>query len=218
MLSIYTSSATLRHCHAARSCEVRTLRLFELPEEMVSDGGPQFRSKEFKNFLKERGVVHIVTPPHHPASNGTAEKTAQTVERPLLEQVLEDDLRGKRGSIQEKLSCFLFAHKYRKAPCRAVPKRLLRTRLLQLKPGAMSLPQREKRNKKRSWRTSVEVQGNSFEWATEFGLERVRNERVNLTKEVLKKVIGPVTNLVRVANQIRLVHADHLRFQSEDSS
>ncbi|XP_042149803.1 uncharacterized protein K02A2.6-like [Ixodes scapularis] len=82
---------------------------FGLPEEVVTDGGPQFRSEEFKNFLKDQGVVHTMTPPYRPASNGAAEKAVQTVKRALLKQVLEDDLQGSRQNIQEKLSCFLLA-------------------------------------------------------------------------------------------------------------
>ncbi|KAM7281655.1 uncharacterized protein ISCGN_006447, partial [Ixodes scapularis] len=128
---------------------------FGLPEEVVTDGGPQFRSEEFKNFLKDQEVVHTMTPPYHPASNGAAERAVQTVKRALLKQVLEDDLHGKRRNIHEKLSCFLLAYRTTphtstgKAPAELFLGRLPRTRLSQLKPGATSLPRREKQNKKK---------------------------------------------------------------------
>ncbi|XP_040074800.1 igE-binding protein-like [Ixodes scapularis] len=92
---------------------------FGLPEELVTDGGPQFPSEEFKNFLKDQGVVNSMTPPYHPASNGAAEKAVITVNRALLKQVLQDDLREKRRNIQ-KLSCFLLA--YRTTPHKSTGK------------------------------------------------------------------------------------------------
>ncbi|XP_042146367.1 uncharacterized protein LOC121835888 [Ixodes scapularis] len=128
---------------------------FGVPEEVVTDGGPQFRSEEFKNFLKDQGVVHTMTPPYPPASNGAAERAVQTVKRALLKQVLEDDLQGKRRNIHEKLSCFLLAYRTTphtstgKEPAELFLGRLPRTRLSQLKPGATSLPRREKQNKKK---------------------------------------------------------------------
>ena len=43
-----------------------------LPEEVVSDNGPQFVSHEFSNSMKMNGIKHTLTPPYHPASNGAA--------------------------------------------------------------------------------------------------------------------------------------------------
>ena len=44
-----------------------------VPVRLRSDGGPQFTSQEFAEFLKRWGVRHIVTSPHYPQSNGHAE-------------------------------------------------------------------------------------------------------------------------------------------------
>ena len=46
---------------------------FGIPESLVSDNGPCFISKEFKDFLRKNGVMHITSAPYHPASNGLAE-------------------------------------------------------------------------------------------------------------------------------------------------
>lgn len=47
--------------------------IFGLPEELVSDNGPQFTSEEFELFLSKNGIKHNRVSPYHPASNGAAE-------------------------------------------------------------------------------------------------------------------------------------------------
>ena len=37
-----------------------------LPEEVVSDNGPQFISNEFSEFMSKNGVKHTLAPPCHP--------------------------------------------------------------------------------------------------------------------------------------------------------
>ena len=43
-----------------------------IPEQIVSDNGPQFKSDEFKQFLSENGITHLTTAPYFPATNGQA--------------------------------------------------------------------------------------------------------------------------------------------------
>ena len=49
-----------------------------IPEVIISDGGPQFRSK-FRNFAQEWGFQHIQSSPYHHQSNGEAERFVRTV-------------------------------------------------------------------------------------------------------------------------------------------
>ena len=60
-----------------------------IPEELVSDSGPQLASEEFSQFLKQNGVKFTRVPSHHPASNGAAERSVQTAKTFLTKQVLE---------------------------------------------------------------------------------------------------------------------------------
>ena len=50
-----------------------TFARFGLPEQIVSDNGPQFVSEEFELFLQHNGIKHIRSAPNHPATNGAAE-------------------------------------------------------------------------------------------------------------------------------------------------
>lgn len=58
-----------------------------LPDNiLVSDNGRSFVSEEFQNYLKINGIRHILVPPYHPASNGQAERTVQTIKNKLKKQ------------------------------------------------------------------------------------------------------------------------------------
>ena len=46
---------------------------YGLPNQPVSNNGPQFTSNEFTNFMKANGIKHLLTSPNHPKSNGEAE-------------------------------------------------------------------------------------------------------------------------------------------------
>jgi hypothetical protein len=52
---------------------------YGIPSQLVSDGGPQFVSQEFKNFTQEWGISHIITSPYHSQSNGKAESAVKAI-------------------------------------------------------------------------------------------------------------------------------------------
>ena len=47
---------------------------YRWPNTLVSDNRPCYASKTFKQLMKEYHVNHITSSPHHPQSNGLAEK------------------------------------------------------------------------------------------------------------------------------------------------
>ena len=81
---------------------------FGLPYTLVSDNGSNFKSREFEDFLRSNGIMHKVTAPYHPSTNGQAERYIQTIKRSLCGQ-LKDGV-----SLQEGLQTFLL--QYRKTP------------------------------------------------------------------------------------------------------
>ena len=55
---------------------------FGLPYQVVSDNGPQFsQSTNFVRFMKMNNITYTPVPVYDPASNGSAEKTVQTVKK-----------------------------------------------------------------------------------------------------------------------------------------
>jgi len=85
-----------------------------VPETIVSDNGTQFTSHEFKEFCKANAIIHILSPPNHPQSNGRAERFVDTFKRGLLK------LRGE-GDVDKILDTFLLA--YRTTPSSSLPQR-----------------------------------------------------------------------------------------------
>ena len=53
------------------------------PDEIVSDNGPPFQSKEFAKFLSGLGIKHTTSSPVYPCSNGFIERHIQTVKNML---------------------------------------------------------------------------------------------------------------------------------------
>ena len=76
MMNSTTTSATIRVLRDLFS-------KYGIPNQVVSDNGPQFSSEEFRHFLKMNGVKQVLVAPYHAASNGAAERMVQSFKRSL---------------------------------------------------------------------------------------------------------------------------------------
>ena len=100
-----------------------------LPEQLVSDNGPQFVSKEFKQFTSANGIKHTYSAPYHPATNGLVERFVQTFKQAMKAGA------GNGLSFQHRLSAFLLSYRTTPhtvtnvAPCQLFLKRALRAKL-----------------------------------------------------------------------------------------
>ena len=56
---------------------------FGVPEELSTDGGPEFTARETKSLLERWGVRHRLSSAHHPQSNGRAEVAVKSMKRLL---------------------------------------------------------------------------------------------------------------------------------------
>ena len=54
-----------------------------VPEVVISHNGPQYASKELKEFSKSWNFHHYTSSPHHPKGNGTAEAAVKQAKRIL---------------------------------------------------------------------------------------------------------------------------------------
>ena len=61
----------------------------KFPEErprIISDNGPQFIAKDFKEFIRLKGMTHVKTSPYYPQSNGKIERFHKTIKGECLRQ------------------------------------------------------------------------------------------------------------------------------------
>lgn len=192
--------------------KLRTIfAMFGLPEEAVTENGPQFVSTEFTTFHSSNGMRHKKTPPYHPASNGTAERLVQTVRKDPQKQLQDEKTRGVQKTIQHRVDQFRFH--YGSTPCAATsktPAELFlswtpRTRLTLLHPQLGDRPEKER----------VGMQHPASRWREFKEGDRVR---LNGTRPgdpawlvgIIVKRVSAVTYAVNVNNEERYVHADHL--------
>jgi putative transposase len=70
---------------------------------IISDNGPQFIAKDFKQFIRICGMTHVTTSPYYPQSNGKIERWHQTLKheciRPGTPLTLDDARRLLAGYV-----------------------------------------------------------------------------------------------------------------------
>jgi putative transposase len=71
---------------------------------IISDNGPQFIAKDFKEFIRICGMTHVRTSPYYPQSNGKLERFHRTIKgdciRPGTPLTLEDARRLVAGYVE----------------------------------------------------------------------------------------------------------------------
>ena len=116
----------------------RLFAAYGLPEQVVTDNGPQFVSQEFANFMKLNGIKHIKTVPYHPASNGAVERLVQTFKKSMMCKL------QKGVTISQLLSSFLLSYRTtphsttKVTPAELFMNRNIRTRLDLIQPDIES--------------------------------------------------------------------------------
>jgi transposase InsO family protein len=69
----------------------------EARPRIISDNGPQFIARDFKEFIRLSGMTHVKTSPYYPQSNGKLERFHKTIKgeciRPKTPLSLDDAIR-----------------------------------------------------------------------------------------------------------------------------
>ena len=72
---------------------------------IISDNGPQFVAKDFKEFIRVCGMTHVRTSPYYPQSNGKLERYHRTIKgdciRPGTPLTLDDARRLVTGYVEQ---------------------------------------------------------------------------------------------------------------------
>src|ERR1700690_3829039 len=76
----------------------------EARPRIISDNGPQFIARDFKEFIRISGMTHVRTSPYYPQSNGKIERWHKSLKseciRPGTPLSLEDAGRLVAGSVE----------------------------------------------------------------------------------------------------------------------
>ena len=90
-----------------------------IPDQLLSDNGPQFSASSFTKFAEEYGFTHITTSPRYPQANGQVQTMNTLLKKaadpykalmayhfpPLESGIIPAELLMGRKSAQESLPC-----------------------------------------------------------------------------------------------------------------
>jgi hypothetical protein len=182
---------------------------YGLPDQIVSDNGPQFTAEDFAAFMQANGVRHIRCSPYHPSSNGAVERFVRT-----FKQTMTAGNRDGRTT-QHRLENFLLSYRTvphattKVAPCTLFLGRSIRTRFDLLKPNlerqvcekqAAQKLHHDKHVRQRDFVIGQQVMARNLRQGPAWVPGRITEQ------------LGPVTFVVSVNNgQTWKRHIDHLK-------
>lgn len=180
-----------------------------LPENIVSDNGPNFTSAEIEDLLTKNGIKHTKVSPHQPASNGQAERAVRVFKEGI------EKMEG--GNMQNKLSRFLL--KYRATPhsttgvtpAQLLMKKKIRTRLDLLLPNIASqvrLKQGYQKHAHNYHAKERDLDANAPVFLRDFSSSSPKSWQ----KGTIVHTSGPVSALIELPDgRVARRHQDHLR-------
>ena len=194
----------------------QTFAAYGLPDQVVTDNGPQFTSDEFGSFLKSQGIKHVRSAPYHPASNGLAERFVQSLKQAL--NASKDDGR----SLEHRLHDYLLTYRSTPHATTAVSPaslflhRSLRTTFDLLRPNTESRVLGRQASQKVDHDKRAKVRDFSVGQAV---LARRFQSGHDWVPAQVVEVLGPVTYSVETQDgQIWKRHADQLKEIPEPAS
>ena len=187
---------------------------FGLPEQLVTDNGPAFVSDEFQQFMKINGIQHIRTSPHHPASNGQAERAVQVFKSGIKK--IQD------GTMSTKLARFLLNYRITphtvtgQSPAELMFGRRLKTRLDLLRPDLRKVV-RDQQSRQKSAH-DLRSRPREFAPGSDVFVQNFSSGPTWLAGIILQRR-GPVSYLVKLQDgRIFRRHVDHVRVRTSSGN
>ena len=206
------SSTTTDHTIAVLR---RVFAAYGLPQQIVSDNGPQFTSQEFADFLRSNGITHIRTAPYHPSSNGAVERLVQTFKQAMKAG------EGDGLPLQHQLQSFLLTYRSTPhattglSPASMFLGRPIRTRFDLLRPdvGRRTCAAQAKQKSHHDGKTSLRefIVGARV-------MVRDGRDQSHWTPGTVLERRGPVSYTVRLdSGFVSRKHVDHIRALGDQS-
>jgi putative transposase len=73
----------------------------EAKPRIISDNGPQFIARDFKEFIRLAGITHVRTSPYYPQSNGKLERWHGSLKRECIRPAAPASLEEARARVAE---------------------------------------------------------------------------------------------------------------------
>ena len=73
----------------------------EVKPRVITDNGPQFISRDFKEFIRIAGMTHVKTSPYYPQSNGKIERYHRTIKSDCIREKYIESLDDARSIVTE---------------------------------------------------------------------------------------------------------------------
>jgi putative transposase len=78
----------------------------EARPRIISDNGPQFIARDFKEFIRVSGMTHVRTSPYYPESNGKLERFHQSIKRECIRPGSPLSLSDAKRLVQEYVAYY----------------------------------------------------------------------------------------------------------------
>lgn len=95
--------------------------------QLISDNGPQFAAKDFKDFIRLAGMTHVRTSPYYPQSNGKQERMQASVKRECIREKCPRTVDEARRWVEEYVEHYN-TRRLHAATCYVTPKAMLEGR------------------------------------------------------------------------------------------
>ena len=175
--------------------------LYSIPDQVVTDNGPQFVAQEFSAFLKSMGVKHFRSAPYHPATNGAVERFVKT-----FKLAMKIGKKEGKTSPQEVLENFLFQYRATPhavtdvSPAELFLGRPLKTKLDLLKHNLSGSVCASQARQKFYHDTRGNPKDRVFSIGQKVLARDYRHGNARWIKGCIKEVLGPLMYLVSLAD------------------